>query len=320
MDAGRLHWRLSGRATHRLDCSASCRHTLRNLSGSRRLICQRSLHRSRPDRTGPTNPASQPARLHQASPSPQQQFPSTPPQGHPGRSMQQSAAATLQNARPALIGGGLFLGGTLLVAIIRLIRKNMSPEYKRKRSVGKNQLVVETLKQYLPDNRMGLDNGVIRMIRRSTGFSSEEVFRKYLWFLLRERAFDQAAVDDLVLLKGMLQLSEEQIAAALRERAQRVYDRYGNVMLEVKGLSKAGIDRKATCRQLFSKILYLSEQELLISEDGPAANAADIPGVFGATEDDTAKLRIVSLNEVDFDVLEAQFLPDQDRPPGPPVV
>lgn len=49
-----------------------------------------------------------------------------------------------------------------------------------------------------------------------------------------------------------------QIAAALRERAQRVYERYGNVMLEVKGMTKAGIDRKATCRQLFSKLLYLS--------------------------------------------------------------
>ena len=49
-----------------------------------------------------------------------------------------------------------------------------------------------------------------------------------------------------------------QIAAALKERAQRVYDRYGNVMLEVQGMTKAGIDRKATCRQLFSKLLYLS--------------------------------------------------------------
>lgn len=42
----------------------------------------------------------------------------------------------------------------------------------------------------------------------------------------------------------------------------------------------------------------VAEQEQFISEEGPAANAADIPGVFGATEDDTAQLRIVSLNEV----------------------
>ena len=49
-----------------------------------------------------------------------------------------------------------------------------------------------------------------------------------------------------------------QVGEALRERAQRVYERYGNVMLDVKGMTKAGIDRKATCRQLFSKLLYLA--------------------------------------------------------------
>ena len=48
-----------------------------------------------------------------------------------------------------------------------------------------------------------------------------------------------------------------QVAGAIRERAQRIYERYGNVMLEVKGMTKAGIDRKATCRALFSKLLYL---------------------------------------------------------------
>ena len=47
------------------------------------------------------------------------------------------------------------------------------------------------------------------------------------------------------------------MAHALHERAQRIYERYGNVMLEVKGMTKAGIDRKATCRALFSKLLYL---------------------------------------------------------------
>jgi hypothetical protein len=44
----------------------------------------------------------------------------------------------------------------------------------------------------------------------------------------------------------------------LRERAQRIYEKYGNVMLETKGMTKAGIERKATCRALFSKLLYLS--------------------------------------------------------------
>ena len=49
-----------------------------------------------------------------------------------------------------------------------------------------------------------------------------------------------------------------QVADALRERAQRIYEKYGNVMLETEGMTKAGIERKATCRALFSKLLYLA--------------------------------------------------------------
>ena len=79
-------------------------------------------------------------------------------------------------------------------------------------------------------------------------------------------------------------------------------------MLDVAGMSKAGIERKATCRALFSKLLFLSEAEELFPENSAAATAMiDVPGVFGATEDDAAKLRIVSLLEVDLGKLEEQF-------------
>ena len=47
------------------------------------------------------------------------------------------------------------------------------------------------------------------------------------------------------------------MAGALHERASRIYQQYGNVMLEVRGMTKAGVERKATCRALFSKLLYL---------------------------------------------------------------
>lgn len=56
------------------------------------------------------------------------------------------------------------------------------------------------------------------------------------------------------------------MAEALRERAQRIYEKYGNVMLETEGMTKAGIERKATCRALFSKLLYLAgERSVLYS-------------------------------------------------------
>ncbi len=43
-----------------------------------------------------------------------------------------------------------------------------------------------------------------------TGFSGVEVFRKYLWYLLRERAFDVDAVADLQQLKTALGLSDNE--------------------------------------------------------------------------------------------------------------
>lgn len=54
-----------------------------------------------------------------------------------------------------------------------------------------------------------------------------------------------------------------QTAEALKERASRIYNTYGNIMLNTQGMTAAGIERKATARALFSKLLYLSGQQLL---------------------------------------------------------
>ena len=59
-------------------------------------------------------------------------------------------------------------------------------------------------------------------------------------------------------LRAVLSRPRAQTAEALRERAARIYDKYGNVMLETAGMTKTGIERKATCRALFSKLLYLA--------------------------------------------------------------
>ena len=48
------------------------------------------------------------------------------------------------------------------------------------------------------------------------------------------------------------------------------------------------------------EIRRAAECEELIAPDSPAQRKADIPGVFGATDDDTSNLRIVSLQEVCF--------------------
>lgn len=57
--------------------------------------------------------------------------------------------------------------------------------------------------------------GVLRALRMRTGFSEGEMFRKYLWYLLRERRFDADAVADLLHLRATLSLTDEQVRANL---------------------------------------------------------------------------------------------------------
>ena len=54
--------------------------------------------------------------------------------------------------------------------------------------------------------------GVIGGLRMRTGFSPVEIFRKYMWYLLRERKFDQEAVADMVHLKHALGLKDGQVS------------------------------------------------------------------------------------------------------------
>lgn len=54
--------------------------------------------------------------------------------------------------------------------------------------------------------------GVARNIQIKTGFNASEVFRKFLWYLLRERKFDSEAVNDVVQLKASLQLSDAEVS------------------------------------------------------------------------------------------------------------
>ncbi len=67
-----------------------------------------------------------------------------------------------------------------------------------------------------------------------------------------------------------------QVAEALRERAQRIYDKYGTLMLQTSGMTPEGVERKATCQALYSKMLYLTECQALLDQDGEAFKTADL--------------------------------------------
>lgn len=117
--------------------------------------------------------------------------------------------------------------------------------------------------------------------------------------MLRELKFDAQAVSDLVFLKTALDLSDDDVSAALEERAKRVMAQFGTIMFDTTSMSQAGIERKASSRSFFSKLLYLVECEELW--DNAENEKFDLAKVFGCTQEDCDRLRIVSLYEVDLD-------------------
>jgi hypothetical protein len=58
---------------------------------------------------------------------------------------------------------------------------------------------------------------------------------RFLWYVLKDRKFDQAAVDDLIHLKSVMALSNEDVAEALKERCIRIEKKFGNLMLSPEG-------------------------------------------------------------------------------------
>ena len=124
-------------------------------------------------------------------------------------------------------GAAAFLGATFAIAAYRVWLRSNSPEARRRRTVDRNKQLVQALSAYLPERRAELTPAAARRAQRASGFTPVEAFRKYLWFVLRERKFGPDAVADMVALKGALGLSDADVAEALRERAQRIYDKYG---------------------------------------------------------------------------------------------
>ncbi|GAX73835.1 hypothetical protein CEUSTIGMA_g1285.t1 [Chlamydomonas eustigma] len=208
------------------------------------------------------------------------------------------------------------LAVTLGLAVKRTYEKANTAKAQRARQIERNKKLVTELSKYLPEKRLKLSNSIVKGIKGSTGFTPSEIFRKYLWFLLRERKFDQDAVDDLVALKVAAMLSDEEVAEALAERSQRIYDKYGTMMLNTEGFTAQGLERKATCKALFQKILYLSEYEALVKQGSEAAGKINLRTIFGATEEDMDKLRLVSLHDVDLESLFKQGTVQDDDSSG----
>ena len=200
----------------------------------------------------------------------------------------------------------VFLAGTLGWSVYKVFRRATSRRAVRKKTVNKNVLVIERLKPFFPNERDSMTRNVAKGIARSTGFTTQEVFRKYLRYKMVEESFTGAFVEDILQLKNACELTPKQTSEILLESASRMVKKYGTLILDVTELTKAGAQRKMIAAQMFSKLCYLSDLPALVADKQIAEEITmKLKELFGATDEDYARLRVDSLsNDSDVNVLE----------------
>ena len=148
---------------------------------------------------------------------------------------------------------GVFLAGTLGWSIYKVYQDPRREGRVRKKTVNKNVLVIERLKPFFPNERESMTRNVAKGIARSTGFTTQEVFRKYLRYKMVEEPFTGALVEDILALEERVRvLTPKQMSEILSESAARMVKKYGTLILDVSELTKSGAERKMIAAQMFS--------------------------------------------------------------------
>ncbi|KAL3689062.1 hypothetical protein R1sor_015371 [Riccia sorocarpa] len=183
---------------------------------------------------------------------------------------------------------------SLVIAIVKTVRKMSSPREKRRQQVGKNAWLCETLGDYLPEKREELTPKVFQDIVKRSGFEADDILRKYIRYALNEKPFNPELVADLIHLKGVAGLDDQAVVEVLNEVSRRIVKAKGPVVMNTTGFTEKGLKRKASVQALFSKILYLAELDQFCSTEN--RSSLSIREIFGVTEEDANSIRIESLS------------------------
>jgi len=212
------------------------------------------------------------------------------------------AASENEGVRNLAALGLFFLASTFLYSCYKVFRKATSGSERRKRTVNKNVEVVERLKNFFPQERASVNKGVVRGLAMKTGYSTEEIFRKYLRYKLTEEAFTLDFVADVLTLKNACALTSEQVKSVLVETGERMFKKYGTLMTDLTGMSKSGIERKIDGAGKFAKLMYLADLNEFIDTEQGEETMLKLKETFGATEEDYIKLKITALGSEDINL------------------
>ncbi|ONK73756.1 uncharacterized protein A4U43_C04F34950 [Asparagus officinalis] len=202
-----------------------------------------------------------------------------------------------------------YVGLSFVVAVVKTVKKLTSPKAKKKRLVNKNAFLLREIDELFQKGRGGVSNLALKGLMQKTGFSMDDILRKYIRYALNEKPFNPDLVVDLIHLRNASMLEDPQVAEVLNETSRRIVKEKGPVVMDISGFTEKGFKRKLAVQALFGKILYLSELPEFCSRD----SSLIIKEIFGVTDEDADTLRMHTLSEnSDMESLE-KMVDDHDE-------
>ncbi|THU65759.1 hypothetical protein C4D60_Mb05t07020 [Musa balbisiana] len=188
-----------------------------------------------------------------------------------------------------------WVGLSFVIGFVKAVRKFTSPRAQRKRLVNKNAFLLKSIDELFLRGKDEVNNSALKELMQKTGFSMEEILRKYIRYTLNEKPFNPDMVLDLIHLRNSSLLEDAQVAEILNEVSRRIVKEKGPVVMDLSGFTEKGFKRKLAVQALFGKILYLSELPEFCSRD----SSLIVKEIFGVTDEDTDILRMHTLSETD---------------------
>ncbi|OMO72183.1 hypothetical protein CCACVL1_17900 [Corchorus capsularis] len=194
-----------------------------------------------------------------------------------------------------------YAGITFVIAFVKTFKKFTSPRHKRKKLVNKNAMLCKSIDELFQQGSDALNQSALKGLVQQTGFSMEEILRKYIRYVLNEKPWSADLVASLIQLRKASMLDDSQVAEILNEISRRIVREKGPVVMDMSGFTEKGFKRKLAVQGLFGKVLYLSELPEFCSRD----SSLIVKEIFGVTDEDADKLRLHTFSEAgDMDSLE----------------
>ncbi|WOL07390.1 hypothetical protein Cni_G16131 [Canna indica] len=184
---------------------------------------------------------------------------------------------------------------SFVIGFVRAVKKFTSPKGQRKRLVNKNAFLLKSIDEFFQKGKDEVNNSTLKELMQKTGFSMEEILRKYIRYALNEKPFNPDMVVDLIHLRKSTMLEDAQVADILNEVSRRIVKEKGPVVMDLSGFTEKGFKRKLAVQALFGKLFYLSELPEFCSRD----SSLIIKEIFGVTDEDADTLRIHTLSATD---------------------